>query len=107
MHKNLIDKEISKIFQALAHPIRLEILELFRKERVMCVCEIVGKLKKEQSVISRHLNTLKLAGILDYEEKGVRSFYKVKNDSVYKILGIAKDILFKELEAQRKITEKI
>jgi DNA-binding transcriptional ArsR family regulator len=45
----------AKVFNALAHPSRLEILELLRDGEA-CVCHIQAMLDLRQAYISQHLN---------------------------------------------------
>ena len=98
-----ITEKIADFFQGLAHPTRIEILELLKNKDQMCVCEIVEKLKKDQSNISRHLNALKRVGILEFRGEGTRSFYKIKSEEIYKTLDTVKSILRKELKEGQKI----
>lgn len=98
-----ITKMVVDYFGALSHPTRIEILELLEEEGQMYVSNIAEKLKKEQSNISRHLNALKRTGIVEFEGKGTRSFYKIKDEAIYKILDTVKSILRKELKEERKI----
>lgn len=96
---------IAGYFQALSHPTRIEILRLLKNKREMCVCEIVDKLEKDQSNISRHLNALKGAGVVEFRGEGVRSFYKVKNRDVDKILDMVKSILRERVKEGQKILQ--
>lgn len=100
-----IAKMVSDYFQALSHPRRIEILELLKDRHEMCVCEIVGKLRKDQSCISRHLIALKRAGVVEVRGEGVRSFYKIRNSEVYRILDFVKSILQKQAKEGQKILE--
>jgi len=59
--KNL--EETSRFYKALGDPIRLQIIDhLMKKE--LCICELTKLLKRDQSVIFRHVQILKEAGIL-------------------------------------------
>lgn len=63
MHKI---EEKSKLFKALCEPNRLKIIEyLMRKGKCTCICELSKLLKRDKSVIFRHIQILKEAGILD------------------------------------------
>ena len=104
MHE-LLKRMLAEYLQAFGHPTRIEILQLLRSKDEMCVCEIVEELKKDQSNISRHLNALKGVGIVEFRSEGVRSFYKVKNDDVYKILELVKSILQRQAKEGQKILE--
>ena len=52
------------IFSALAEPTRLEALRMVWDGRERCVCELMGELGASQSRMSRHMATLKTAGLL-------------------------------------------
>lgn len=74
-----------KILNALADPTRLELLEYLAKgER--CVCEILPAFQRSQSTISKHLNILYEAGILDRRTDGKRTLYCIKNPNVFNLL---------------------
>lgn len=53
-----------KILAALAEPTRLEALRLVWDGQEHCVCELMKVLGASQSRMSRHMATLKLAGIV-------------------------------------------
>ena len=86
--KEKIHEVEAEYFKALSHPTRIKILQ-YLKEGEKCVCEIVPHLKDEQSNISRHLATLKRAGILSSEKKGVSVYYKIQDENIHKILTLA------------------
>ena len=52
------------ILSALAEPTRLEALRLVWDGREHCVCELMRKLGASQSRMSRHMATLKTAGLV-------------------------------------------
>jgi ArsR family transcriptional regulator, arsenate/arsenite/antimonite-responsive transcriptional repressor len=52
------------LLSALAEPTRLEALRLIWDGEEHCVCELMEKLGVTQSRMSRHMTTLKLAGLL-------------------------------------------
>jgi len=103
--EEIITKMVADYFQSLAHPTRIEILELLKSSGEMCVCEIVEKLRKDQSNVSRHLNALKTVGVVEFRGEGVRSFYKVKHKEADKILDLVKSVLHKEVREGQKILQ--
>jgi len=103
--EEIITKMVADYFQSLAHPTRIEILELLQSSGEMCVCEIVEKLRKDQSNVSRHLNALKTVGVVEFRGEGVRSFYKVKYKEADKILDLVKSVLQKEIREGQKILQ--
>lgn len=89
--KNL-NKFRAKIFDALADPVRLKILEYLRGgER--CVCEIVPYVGIAQPLVSRHLSILKKCGLVRDKKEGNRRFYSVTNPAVFKVID-AVDVNF-------------
>jgi ArsR family transcriptional regulator len=75
----------TKILGALSDPTRLEIVE-FLGEEERCVCEILPRFGKAQSTISKHLNVLYEAGILERRYDGKRTLYRVTNPRVFSLL---------------------
>jgi len=74
-----------KILNALSDPVRLEIIE-YLKNGERCVCEIIPAFGRAQSTISKHLDVLYEAGILDRRIDGKRTLYRVKNPRIFKLL---------------------
>ena len=87
----------AEILLALAHPNRIRIVELLRKD-VMCNCELAPALELEQSNLSRHLKILVQAGILRSWKDGLRVNFKVADDRIFKILDVAAAIARRETE---------
>jgi DNA-binding transcriptional ArsR family regulator len=87
----------AEILAAVAHPNRIRILELLRKD-VMCNCELAPALELEQSNLSRHLKILVQAGILISWKDGLRVNFKVADDRIFKILDAATGIARRETE---------
>ena len=94
----------AEILVALAHPNRIRILELLRKD-VMCNCELAPALELEQSNLSRHLKILVQAGILNSWKDGLRVNFKVTDDRIFKILDIAATIARQGIEKKVEALE--
>jgi DNA-binding transcriptional ArsR family regulator len=82
-------KKESGILKALAHPIRLRMVEgLMHNE---CnVNKIVKVLKIPQSTVSQHLALLKARGIVQLRKEGVKTCYRVLDPKIFglvKVLG--------------------
>lgn len=68
--------------KALSHPARLMILQVLG-ERGTCICgDLVEELPLAQASVSRHLKTLKEAGLIRGEIDGPRSCYCLDYDAV-------------------------
>mgnify|MGYP001266173754 CR=1 FL=1 len=85
------EKELEKIFKALANRRRLTILSFIKKKKQANVGEISEAIKLSFKSTSRHLNILVSAGILDKEQNGlfsVHSFSTEQSEILKKILSL-------------------
>ena len=87
----------SDVFEALAHPNRIRILE-FLRQGPRCNCEIAPELGMEQSNLSRHLKILVQAGILFSWKDGLRVNFKVVDARTFRLLDIATALARREVE---------
>jgi ArsR family transcriptional regulator len=72
-------KTVVNIFKALSDETRLRMLSLIWNGE-MCVCEIEKSLNLTQSNASRHLTTLKNAGILSSSKQAQWAYYKLNKN---------------------------
>jgi DNA-binding transcriptional ArsR family regulator len=73
--------ELSPTLRALADPTRLKIMLMLEgKDRT--VGEIVDFFELSQPTISRHLQSLTVAGLVRRQKKGQRVYYGINTDSV-------------------------
>jgi len=83
----------SDLLKALAHPVRLKIIELLLIGLDIEGCSVNSIQKKigiPQSTVSQHLQILRNKGIIDGSKKGLEVCYKVIDKRVIKILQILK-----------------
>ncbi len=71
-----------ELMRALAHPLRLRILQFIDNQGVVNVNKIYNALKIEQSVTSQHLSVIKLAGVVFTEKNGKYVHCKINYDCV-------------------------
>ncbi len=90
------------ICKAIAHPTRIEILQLLR-EGERCVCEIYPALDIEQPNVSRHLSVLKGAGILSSRKEGLKVIYTVNDERVYEMLDLITAMLRQQWDSKKKV----
>lgn len=86
-------KKKAQVFKALAHPIRLYIVEaLLSGER--CVNDITDLFDATQPNISQHLNILKYAGIVDYrQDKNLRCYFLKDPSKTNDLIQAAKQFI--------------
>ncbi|MFN8287524.1 MAG: metalloregulator ArsR/SmtB family transcription factor [Chitinophagales bacterium] len=65
------------ILRAVAHPLRMQLIEFIAHNPGTNVNKIYNTLKLEQSVTSQHLKILRDAGLVVTERKGKFIFYSV------------------------------
>jgi DNA-binding transcriptional ArsR family regulator len=88
----------AEMFKALAHPMRLLMLEKL-KERPWCVCELAAEVGIEKSVASKHLSQLKDVGIIEDEKRGTLVEYSLVAPCVLEMGACAEKAIVKN---QRK-----
>jgi DNA-binding transcriptional ArsR family regulator len=101
--ENLIQIE-SDFLRAIAQPTRLRIL-YFLKDGEKCACEIIPKMKEDQSNISRHLTLMKDAGILESRKEGVSVYYKIKDKRVFTLLSLVDEMVKAEIKEKAKVVK--
>ncbi len=72
--------------RAMAHPMRIAIIELLYSGNKMSVTDIYKKLKIEQAAASHHLNILKNKGVLMSQRDGKKIFYSLKSKTLTEII---------------------
>lgn len=88
--------EISaEVLRAVAHPLRMKILEFIDRNDEINVNKIYNTLGLEQSITSQHLRILRLAGLVTTERDGKYIHYSIDYDK----LGSAVDSIQHFLEA--------
>lgn len=83
--------------RALAHPMRLQIIELLKKGE-QNVGSIVKALGIQQSSLSRHLTILKDSGILKARQQGLLIYYDIEDYDIFKVLKPVRVLLCKRLK---------
>ena len=80
-------EKAANILKAIAHPMRIAILEYLEGGKKMTVTQIHNLLGLEQSTTSHHLGILKDKGILASKREGKNTLYFLKYKNIGQILG--------------------
>lgn len=80
-------EKVAFILKTIGHPVRLAIINRLAINEQMSVNEICETLFLEQSLVSHHLNTMKLKGILTCSKKGTSRYYSVALEEVLTVIG--------------------
>jgi len=81
--------------RALAHPLRIKILEFIDKNGTINVNKIYNTLKIEQSITSQHLKILKLAGVVNVEKDGKYMRYNLNYNIIERSVNAVNNFLGK------------
>ena len=76
----------SNMLKAIAHPLRIAILNHLENGKKLTVTEIHELLNIEQSTTSHHLGILKDRGVLASQRDGKNTYYFLKHDNLANII---------------------
>jgi len=82
----------ARAFKALAHPIRLRILNALRHDEE-CVCHLTAVLRQRQAYVSQHLRLMRQAGIIVDRKEGLRVYYRVRDARVFDALDVVNGLV--------------
>lgn len=100
--QELVFKIKADFLKALAHPVRLGIIEHL-KSGESSVGDMVRGLAVEQSALSKHLAVLRQAGILSSRQEGVSVRYAIRDREIFSVLRPIAEILRKKLRESREV----
>jgi ArsR family transcriptional regulator len=78
-----------EVFRALGDPVRLQLLAQIAARGPLCVCHLQEELPYSQSRISKHLATLRQAGLVTTRREGTWIYYAVDEQA----FEIARDFI--------------
>ena len=81
-----LESAASKL-RAIAHPLRIAIIELLNEEKKLSVTQIFERLNIEQASASHHLNILKNKGVLSSKREGKQIHYSLKAKTLLEIIA--------------------
>ena len=72
--------------RAMAHPMRIAIIDLLAENKKLNVTEIYERLSIEQASASHHLNILKNKGLLESKREGKMILYSLKTNVLTNVI---------------------
>lgn len=96
----------AEIFQSLAHPTRIAILDLLRSDETP-VSSLVERLGLEQANLSRHLAVLRAKQIVLTRKEGNQVFYSVRDPLIWKVLDLMRRYFEKQVGESVAILEEL
>jgi DNA-binding transcriptional ArsR family regulator len=79
-------EKAANMLKAIAHPMRISIINFLDDGKKLTVTEIHELLKIEQSTTSHHLGILKDKGILTSQRDGKNTYYALRHDNLSNIV---------------------
>ena len=79
-------EKVAFILKTIGHPVRLAIIDILMHQEKISVNEICEMLELEQSLVSHHLNNMKVKGILESDREGKNIFYSLKLQEVRTVI---------------------
>ncbi|MDD4890694.1 MAG: metalloregulator ArsR/SmtB family transcription factor [Phycisphaerae bacterium] len=84
-------RQAADVLRAVAHPLRLRVLELLQDGLERCVKEIQDYLEVRQSAASAQLALMRDRGVLAARRDGMQVFYRVANPAVCQVIDCIRD----------------
>lgn len=81
---DIYQKQVA-LLKLLAHPLRLQILDILRSGDE-CVCHLAAALDKPQPYISQQLAILRKGGALVDQREGTNIFYRLADENVWRLV---------------------
>ncbi len=94
------------VFQALAHPTRIAIIEALR-DGELSAGELIGRLSIEQSNASQHLAVLRARRVVVNRKAGNQVFYSLRDPVLVRVLDLLKNYFFSQLSESVNMLEQI
>ena len=86
-------EKATEVLRAMAHPLRLAIVEILFENGQLSVSDIHEKLDIEQAVASHHLRIMKDRELVVVKRDGKNAYYALNNDNYYLLLQILRKTL--------------
>ena len=93
---NDVAESVAEVLRAVAHPARLQIVELLVPGE-MSVGDIVRAVGEKQAITSQQLNMMKDKGVLGSRRDGSKVYYHIENKNVIRLL----DCIYNHCEQEK------
>lgn len=95
-----------QICKAMAHPVRLEIVELLSKNE-MSAAALLEELGTSKANLSKHMALLAQAGIVNAMRDGRQVSYRLTHPEIHEACRIMRSILYQRLKEGEKLASAI
>ncbi len=83
----------AEVIAAMAHPIRLAIIDCLKGGDEVCVCKIAEIIGAGRPNVSRHLAVMVKAGIITGRKQGLWVYYRLRCACVLDFLGCIENVI--------------
>ena len=97
----------ASFFAALAHPVRIRLLEVLIASGETSVQDLQRRLKIDQPIVSQQLAKLRAGGIVVSRRQGSSTMYAVNNPLIGDLLRVAKQILSRHLAGAQSLLREL
>jgi DNA-binding transcriptional ArsR family regulator len=95
-----------QICKSMAHPVRLEIVELL-SEHDMSAAALLGELETSKANLSKHMAILMQVGIVEASRDGRQVSYRLTHPEIHEACRIMRSILYRRLKQGEKLASAI
>jgi DNA-binding transcriptional ArsR family regulator len=95
-----------EICKALAHPLRLAIVDLLNGGEISAA-DLITELEISKANLSKHMSLLAHSGIVESRRKGRKIFYRLTDPEIHKACAIMLSVLYRRLKRGEKLASAI
>ncbi len=88
--------------KAMAHPLRLEIVDLMGEEEISAA-SLLSKLGTSKANLSKHMTQLVQSGIIDQRRDGRQVFYRLTHHEIHQACTIMRNILVRRIRREERL----
>ena len=97
----------AEFFGALAHPVRIRLLEALVDAGETSVQDLQRRLGVDQPIVSQQLAKLRASGIVTSKKQGSSTLYEVADPMIGDLLRVAKQILNRHLVGVKSLLREL
>jgi DNA-binding transcriptional ArsR family regulator len=95
-----------EICKALAHPLRLAIIDRLESGET-AAAELIAELGISKANLSKHMSQLANGGIVDSRREGRQIFYRLTDPEIHKACTIILSVIYRRLKRGEKLASAI
>lgn len=90
---------IAERFRVLGDPLRLEILHILG-ESERSVGALVEEIGANQANVSKHLQVLRRAGLVERRKDGLHAYYRITDESIFRLCDLVCGRMSEQFESE-------